>query len=111
MVEAIGFRDEFETFRERSIQIVGASADSEKANGRFKEKRNLPFRLLCDNEARDLCTAFGVWQEKKMAGRKYMGVVRSSFLIDSAGSVEIAFPEVKTKSHAQDVLAAVDGRG
>jgi thioredoxin-dependent peroxiredoxin len=107
-VEAIGFRDELETFEERGIQIVGASADSEKANGRFKVKHDLPFLLFCDNEARDLCTAFGVWQEKKMAGRKYMGIVRSSFLIDGTGSVEIAFPKVNTKTHAQDVLAALD---
>ena len=107
-MEATGFRDELAAFGRLGVQIIGASADSAPANTRFRRKHDLPFKLLCDNEAKDLGTAFGVWQAKKMAGRSYMGIVRSSFLIDADGVVELVFPKVKTGTHARDVLDALD---
>lgn len=88
---------------------MGASGDSEAANERFRIKHNLPYSLLCDDDDRLLCKVFGAWQKKKMAGREYMGIVRSSFLVGADGTVEKVFPKVRAAVHPQQVLDFLEG--
>ncbi len=104
-MEAQGFRDELKRFTQAGVAVVGASADSPAANEKFRTKHNLPYPLLCDDESKSLCHAFGVWQQKKMAGRTYMGIVRASFLVDGDGVVIRTYAKVKTAVHAEEVLS------
>ena len=86
--------------------IVGASKDSVARHDKFKAKYDLPFHLVSDEDG-TLCEAYGVWVEKNMYGRKYMGIQRATFLIDEKGVVRETWPKVKVKEHAAEVLAAV----
>ncbi len=103
--EAEAFRDAHDDFAAAGAVIVGVSPDSVKSHDRFKEKLGLPFTLVADPDKR-ACEAYGVWVEKSMYGRKYMGVERSTFLIDGEGVVREAWRKVKVKGHAEAVLAA-----
>ncbi|MBS0613119.1 MAG: peroxiredoxin [Proteobacteria bacterium] len=93
-------------FKKAGAQIVGISADSLKAHQNFKEKFAFPFELLSDPE-RKVCTLYDVIQEKSMYGRKYMGIERSTFLIDARGVLRGEWRKVKVPGHAQAVLAAL----
>lgn len=104
--EAEDFRDRAKEFAKSGAVIVGISKDSAARHDKFKEKYRLPFILLSD-EGGDLCERFGVWQEKSLYGRKFMGIVRSTFLIDEKGIVRQVWPKVKVKGHADEVLAAL----
>lgn len=84
--------------------VVGVSADSVKSHARFAEKLDLPFTLLSDSE-HSLLEAAGVWQQKKMAGREYMGIVRSTYILDPQGVVRASWTKVKVDGHAEMVLA------
>ncbi|MDR2953633.1 MAG: thioredoxin-dependent thiol peroxidase [Prevotella sp.] len=103
--EACSFRDNFSQFRKLGYQILGVSVDSEKSHQKFKEKQQLPFPLIADTN-KSLVEAFGVWGEKTLAGRKYMGTFRTTFLINENGVIEkiIGPKEIKTKEHAQQIL-------
>src|SRR5687768_937522 len=85
-VEACRFRDGADVFKQRGAVVLGVSPDSEKSHGKFAAKFGLPFPLLADTE-KAMCQAYGVWQEKSMYGRKYMGVARTTYLIDPQGKV------------------------
>ncbi len=85
---------------------MGVSPDPVTRLTKFKEKENLPFTLLSD-ETHTVAEAYGVWVEKKMYGRKYWGIERTSFLIDTAGNIETIFRKVKPKLHNQQVLSAI----
>ena len=85
--------------------VVGVSQDSVVSNCRFVDKHQFPFELLSDEEKK-LCTLFDVWKEKSLYGRKYMGVERSTFLIDAAGVLRREWRKVKVDGHAEEVLAA-----
>jgi peroxiredoxin Q/BCP len=100
--EACAFRDEFAEFRTRGIAIVGVSADSPESHAKFKSKYNLNFTLLSDPDKKVL-KAYGVWKEKSMYGKKYMGVERTTFIIADGQIVKI-FPRVKVSGHADDIL-------
>ena len=104
--EAQGFRDAIKDFEKAGAVIVGASKDSVARHDKFKAKYDLPFHLVSDEEG-TLCEAYGVWVEKNMYGRKYMGIQRATFLIDEKGVVRETWPKVKVKEHAAEVLAAV----
>ncbi|WNQ12140.1 thioredoxin-dependent thiol peroxidase [Paenibacillus aurantius] len=106
--ESCDFRDLTPQIRKAGAEIIGISPDDLKSHGRFIEKHQLPFLLLSDPEHR-VCESFGVWQLKKMFGREYMGVERSTFLVDGEGKLIKAWRKVKVKNHAQDVLDAVNG--
>lgn len=106
--EAQAFRDLHQEFADAGAVIVGVSPDSVASHQRFAAKQALPFRLLAD-EDRALAEAFGVWQLKKLYGREYMGIVRSTFLIDSSGEVAGVWPKVRVAGHAEEVLEAVRG--
>lgn len=104
--EACNFRDEFPKFKKIKAEIIGISADSVKSHKKFAEKYDLPFDLLSD-ESKDVVEKYGVWQEKSMYGKKYMGIVRTTFIIDAAGKIRKIFPKVKVDKHNQEVMEAL----
>ncbi|WP_304224720.1 thioredoxin-dependent thiol peroxidase [Gracilinema caldarium] len=104
--EACSFRDSFKEFKDRGITVIGISADTAQAHGKFASKYNLPFVLLSDPD-KSVIKAFGAWGEKKMYGKSYEGIIRSTFVIDAEGKVKKVFPKVKPEDHAQEVLAAL----
>ena len=101
--EACNFRDDFPNFQKLDTTILGISKDSVKSHAKFAEKYKLPFLLLSD-ESSDVCEKYGVWQEKSMYGKKYMGIVRTTVVIDENGKVMKVFPKVKVKGHVGEVL-------
>jgi peroxiredoxin Q/BCP len=103
--EACGFRDELPGFGKRRIRVLGVSPDSVQSHAKFREKYRLPFTLLSDPE-RTLANAYGVWVKKKNYGREYMGIARSTFLVDANGVVRRAWRGVKVPGHVEAVLAA-----
>ena len=104
--EAQGFRDAIKDFEKAGAVIVSASKDSVARHDKFKAKYDLPFHLVSDEDG-TLCEAYGVWVEKNMYGRKYMGIQRATFLIDGTGVIREIWPKVKVKEHTAEVLAAV----
>ena len=105
-MEAQAFRDRVKDFKKAGAVVVGASKDSVKRHDNFKAKHKLPFALVSDADGA-LCAAYGVWVEKKLYGRAYMGIERATFLIDGKGVVREAWCNVKVKGHADAVLDAV----
>lgn len=105
--EACEFRDAGPALGSRNAVVVGVSPDTAKAQARFKTKYGLPFTLLADSE-HAAAEAFGVWKEKTMRGRKYMGVERTTFIIDPGGRVAGIFRKVKPAGHADEVLGALE---
>ena len=106
--EAQDFRDLYPKFRRRGAQVVGVSRDSAKSHANFAGKYDLPFPLVADSEE-TWCKAFDIIHEKTLYGRKYMGVVRSTFLIDPDGKLVKEWRGVKVPGHAQAVLDALPG--
>jgi thioredoxin-dependent peroxiredoxin len=104
--EACNFRDDYSAYEQAGVTILGVSPDSPKSHTKFKEKFNLPFSLLAD-EQHELCEQFGVWGPKKFMGREYMGVNRTTFVIGPDGIVKKVFENVKPAEHSVEVLAAV----
>lgn len=104
--EACNFRDDFKEIKKENAVILGVSADSETRHKKFAEKYKLPFTLLSD-ENKKVLEKYGVWQEKSMYGRKYMGIVRSTFIIDEKGKLKKIFPKVKVTNHNKEVLEAL----
>lgn len=105
-LEARGFRDAHARFRRRGVAVLGASPDTVKAQKRFAESEKLPFPLLADAD-RSLCQRYGVLQEKSMYGRKFLGVVRTTFLIGADGVIRRVFEKVTPAGHADAVLQAL----
>lgn len=105
--EACDFRDAFPEFEELDAVILGVSPDPVAKHQKFKEKYDLPFPLLSDEEKKVL-EKYGVWQEKSMYGRKYMGVVRTTVVIDEKGRVMKIFPKVKVKGHVEEVKKVLE---
>ncbi len=101
--EACDLRDNFERFQANNYAILGVSADSEKAQFKFKEKFNFQYPLLAD-EVKTVIQAFGVWGPKKFMGKEYDGIHRTTFIIDENGIIEEVISEVKTKAHAAQIL-------
>ena len=101
--EACDLRDNFERFEQNNYAILGVSADSQKAQAKFKDKYNFPFPLLAD-EDKSVLEAFGVWGPKKFMGRTYDGIHRTTFVIDENGIIEEVITDVKTKVHASQIL-------
>lgn len=101
--EACDLRDNFERFQANNYELLGVSADSEKAQLKFKEKFNFPFPLLAD-EDKSVIQAFGVWGPKKFMGKEYDGIYRTTFVINENGIIEDVITDVKTKAHAAQIL-------
>ena len=104
--EACSFRDNLTELKTKGYQIIGVSINDEKSHQRFIEKNSLSFPLIADTDMK-LVGEFGVWGEKTLAGRKYMGTFRTTFIIDKDGVITHIFTpqEIKTKDHAMQVLA------
>ena len=105
-VEACEFRDSLPKFENLDAVVLGVSPDSVKKHQKFKTKYNLPFTLLADPD-HAIAESYGVWGEKMMFGRKYMGVLRTTFVIDGEGRIAKIFRNVKPEGHAQEVEQAV----
>ena len=104
--EACSFRDNIPKFSKADAVILGISPDSVKSHKKFSEKYKLPFDLLADEEKK-VIEKYGVWKEKSMYGRKYMGVVRTTFIIDKKGKFKKIFDKVKVEGHETEVLEAL----
>jgi len=102
-LEAKSLRDGKAELAEMGFQIVGVSPDSEKSHRNFCEKHDLNFTLLADTD-HSICEAFGVWAEKLMYGRKYMGVLRTTFIIDEDGKIEKVIEKVDTSNHYRQII-------
>jgi len=108
--EACAFQDGLPEFSKLDVTVIGVSKDSMKALEKFAEKYSLQFPLASDPEA-EVINAYGAWQEKSMYGKKYMGIERSTVLVDAKGKVAKLWPKVKVAGHAEEVLAAVRALG
>lgn len=100
--EACDFRDAFPNFKKTKAVIIGISPDSVESHKKFVEKYDLPFILLSD-EDKKVCEKYGVWKEKSMYGRKYMGVERTTLLIDEKGIIKKIYSKVKVKGHVEQI--------
>jgi len=108
--EACAFRDALPAFEELGVRVIGVSPDSSASHERFRAKYELPFTLLSDAD-KQLSTAYGAWALKKNYGREYMGVVRSTFLVDAKGVIRNAWRGVKVNGHVEKVQAAAAALG
>ncbi len=104
--EACSFRDLRTLFNDRGAEVLGVSTDSVKSHQKFRQKYDLTFPLLSDRD-HAVAERFGVWQRKKFMGREYMGIARTTFVIDREGRIVAVFPNVKVEGHARAVLDAL----
>ena len=107
--EACSFRDNYSVFENMGYQIIGVSKDSEESHQKFASKYELLFPLVSDTDHK-LCKLAGVWQQKKMAGREYMGIVRTTFVTDETGTVTDKIDKVKTKTASEQLFELLDNR-
>jgi len=104
--EACDFQSKLKSFKTKDAMVIGVSPDSEKSHQKFKTKYDLAFPLLVD-EDKTIANLYGVWKEKSMYGRKYMGIERTTFVIDEEGKIAKIFPKVKVTDHVDQVLEAL----
>lgn len=104
-IEANDFSRLHGDFEKTGTVVIGVSKDSPERHDKFCEKHGLKIRLVSDQDG-TLCDAYGVWKQKSLYGRTFMGIVRSTFLIDAKGVIQAVWPKVKVKGHAEDVLEA-----
>jgi len=105
--EACAFRDGIDKIKKRGAVVLGVSADSVESHKKFKSKFDLNFPLLADSDKK-MVEAYGVWKEKSMYGKKYMGIERTTFVIDENGKIAHIFPKVKVDQHYDEVLEALN---
>lgn len=109
--EACNLRDNYQMLQEKGFEVIGVSTDSARKHKNFIKKYELPFRLIADTDNK-LTEAFGVWGEKQLFGRKYMGLVRTTFVIDEKGKVAHVIDKVKAKNHTEQLMATLtQGKG
>lgn len=108
-LEAVSLRNNYQTFLDMGYQIIGVSKDDGKSHRKFADKHELPFPLIADTEL-ELCKTAGVWQPKKMAGRAYMGIVRTTFVTSPDGTVTDRIDKVKTATASEQLFALLDDR-
>lgn len=106
--EALNFKEKYDEFLKRGYDVIGISKDKIKANKKFKDQYDFPFELLSD-ETTEICQKYQVYKEKSMYGRKYMGVERTTFILDENKNIVKRFDKVKIKNHVDDVLNFIDG--
>lgn len=102
--EACSFRDNIKIINKKNTVVIGVSKDDTKSHQKFKKKYDLPFTLLSD-ENLDMLKEYGVWKEKSMYGRKYMGIERTTFIIDEKGKIQEVFSKVKVPGHTEELLS------
>ena len=104
--ESCDFRDNYQSLLSKGFEVIGVSTDDEKSHKKFETKYSLPFTLIADNELK-IVEAYGVWVEKNMYGKKYMGTARTTFIIDAEGVITHVISKVATKASSQQVLDLV----
>jgi peroxiredoxin Q/BCP len=104
--ESCDFRDNYQSLLSKGFEVIGVSTDDEKSHKKFETKYSLPFTLIADNELK-IVEAYGVWVEKNMYGKKYMGTARTTFIIDAEGVITHVISKVDTKASSQQVLDLV----
>jgi peroxiredoxin Q/BCP len=104
--EACDFRDNYQSLLAKGFEVIGVSSDSEKSHKKFETKYSLPFTLIAD-ESKEIHEAYGVWVEKSMYGKKYMGTARTTFIISGDGSISHIIEKVDTKNASQQVIDLV----
>lgn len=109
-MEAASLRDNYQTFLKMGYQIIGVSKDSTASHKKFAEAQNLPFPLVADTECK-LCELAGVWKLKKLYGKEYMGIARTTFVCDHDGTVTDVIEKVQTKTAADQLFKLLEGRG
>jgi len=102
--QACGFTQLYPDFKEKGAEIIGISKDSVKSHKKFADKYNLTFTILADTET-EVVQAYDVWKEKSMYGKKYMGIIRTTYLIDEEGTIVKVFDQVNAAKNAEDMLA------
>jgi peroxiredoxin Q/BCP len=107
-IESCNLRDNYSLLRKDGFEVVGVSPDDEITQKRFETKYKLPFPLLADT-SHDILEKYGVWDQKKLFGREYMGVLRTTFVIDETGVIRKIFFKPKNKAHAEEIIAACKG--
>jgi len=105
-IESCNLRDNYSLLRKNGFEVVGVSPDDEKKQKKFEVKYKLPFPLIADT-SHDLLDKYGVWDQKKLFGREYMGVLRTTFVIDEKGVIKKIFTRPKNKVHAEEIIAAM----
>lgn len=105
-IESCNLRDNYELLKKKGFEVLGVSPDTEAAQKKFGIKYKLPFPLIADT-AQDVLKKYGVWDQKKLFGREYMGVLRTSFVIDEKGDILKIFSKPKNKAHAEEIMAAI----
>lgn len=108
--EALSLRDNYETFLKMGYQIIGVNNGTIESHKKFAEKQDLPFPLIADTDLK-ICELAGVWQLKKMCGKEYMGIVRTTFVCDHDGTVTDVIEKVQTKTAADQLFKLLEGRG
>lgn len=106
-IEAKGFKDVYDEILDKGAVVVGVSPDGQASHCRFRDKFELPFHLVSDPE-HTLAEAYGSWGEKSMYGKKYMGIIRSTFIINEDQTISHVFPKVSPKTHADEILKALE---
>jgi len=106
--EAVGFQTDLDAFAKAGVVVLGVSPDDLASHAKFAEKQGLQFPLLSDTDQK-VATQYGVWKEKSMYGRKFMGIERTTFVIDKTGKIRKVYPKVKVAGHAEAVLEFVQG--
>jgi len=101
--QACSFRDNFTLLKNNNVEVIGISKDTQKSHKKFTQKYSLPFNLLCDTE-KEVMQQFGVWEEKSMYGKLFLGTSRTTFIIDENGIVEKVFPKVKAMKNCGEVI-------
>lgn len=104
--EACSFNDALASLRKLGAVVLGVSADTVESHRKFTEKYGLQFQLLSD-EGKEVIKAYGVWQKKSLYGRNFMGIVRTTFVIDEKGTIRAVFPKVKVEGHAEEILKSL----
>ncbi len=105
--EAKNLRDNYEKLKNDKFEVIGVSPDSEASHEKFSTKHELPFKLIADTE-KEIMNACGVWGEKKMYGRTFDGVFRTTFIVNDKGEIEKVFKKVKTKEHYEQIMKALN---
>lgn len=106
--ESCDFRDSFSRLEAAGVRVFGVSRDPESSHRKFKDKLGLPFALLSDTEGL-MCEAYGVWKEKSLYGRKYMGIERTTVVIGTDGNIERVYSKVSVKGHVDQVIRDLNG--
>ena len=106
-IESCNLRDNYSLLKKNGFEVLGVSPDNEKVQKRFELKYKLPFPLIADTDHK-VTSAYGVWDMKKLFGREYMGILRSTFIIDEQGIIRKIFHKPKNKAHAEEIIAAME---